>query len=277
MNFSARRSPASRSSAGHRLRWLRCDLRSNRAAAARRPTATRPRSMSIGARPIGALVGAEHAARERAETLGTSDGTPGQVLPLRFSPVLPLVDAERLEVEGSGLRSLAAMDRGRIVRGLHARRPPLQARSHQRPARAGAGGAPARRRLDPVRRDPLAGSRPADERLPPRRRAPRKCRARHADDAAQRDPRGRLRDQPAARLRRRRSRVAGLGAAARRDGDPHQVPSGHGGGLRVPRRRGVVARRSHDLRRPGRAHRPDQGPRPSPRRSGRSQAHVSKS
>ena len=46
---------------------------------------------------------------------------------------------------------------------------------------------------------------------------------------------------------------------ARGDGDPHALPRGHGRGLRVPRRRGVAARRARGLRaaaghrRPGRA------------------------
>ena len=82
---------------GHRLRWLRCRIVE--------PTAHTggtyshpPEVYSITAAPIGALVAAEHAARERGEWLGTSDGTPGQVFSLRFSPVLPLTGAERLEV-----------------------------------------------------------------------------------------------------------------------------------------------------------------------------------
>ena len=48
------------------------------------------------------MVRAEHAAANATSTLGTSDGTPGQVLPLRFSPVLPLADGEPLEVREPG-------------------------------------------------------------------------------------------------------------------------------------------------------------------------------
>ena len=89
--------------AGHRLRWLRCRISDRtRGGAGDAAYSHPPEIYSIGARPIGALVGAEHAARERVESLGSSDGTPGQVLPLRFSPVLQLTDAERLEVREPG-------------------------------------------------------------------------------------------------------------------------------------------------------------------------------
>ncbi|MGZ4219633.1 MAG: putative baseplate assembly protein [Solirubrobacteraceae bacterium] len=88
--------------AGHRLRWLRCTILNQTRGGGEAAYSHPPEIYAIGARPIGALVGAEHAARERAESLGTSDGTPGQVMPLRFSPVLPLTDTERLEVRDPG-------------------------------------------------------------------------------------------------------------------------------------------------------------------------------
>jgi predicted phage baseplate assembly protein len=88
---------------GHRLRWLRCRLsdqtRGGRTGAS---YSHPPEIYSITAVPIGALVGVEHAAREQQEWLGTSDGTPGQTFSLRFSPVLPLSDTERLEVRDPG-------------------------------------------------------------------------------------------------------------------------------------------------------------------------------
>ena len=104
---------------------------------------------------------------------------------------------------------------------------------------------PARRRLAAVRRVPQQG---ADLRMNRYRHGGGRegnVAADTLDATAQRDPRGRLGDQPAPGLRRRRSRVAGLSAAAGGDGDPHALSRGHGRGLRVPRRRGLPARRAH--------------------------------
>ncbi len=85
--------------AGRRLRWLRCRIAAATRAGVAGATYTHPPEIySITAATIGALVGVEHAAREVGEGLGTSDGTPGQVFPLRFSPVLPLTDGQILEV-----------------------------------------------------------------------------------------------------------------------------------------------------------------------------------
>ncbi|HUO72199.1 MAG TPA: putative baseplate assembly protein [Solirubrobacteraceae bacterium] len=84
-----------------RLRWLRCRIvepSPEAGGAYSQP----PEVYAISAAPIGALVGVEHAARAREEWLGRSDGTPGQVFPLRFSPVLALTEAERLEVRSPG-------------------------------------------------------------------------------------------------------------------------------------------------------------------------------
>jgi len=84
---------------GMRLHWLRCriDERSRKGAAA---SYTQPPEVySITAAPVGALLPATHAAHVEAEVLGSSDGTPGQVLPLRFSPVLALAKGETLEVQ----------------------------------------------------------------------------------------------------------------------------------------------------------------------------------
>ncbi len=86
---------------GHRLRWLRCRIVEPTTASG--GTYSQPPEIySITAAPIGALLPMQHAAREREERLGTSDGTPGQAFTLRFSPVLALSDAERLEVRDPG-------------------------------------------------------------------------------------------------------------------------------------------------------------------------------
>jgi predicted phage baseplate assembly protein len=88
---------------GRRLRWLRCRIAAETRSGATGVTYTHPPEIySITARTIGALIGVEHAAREVEEALGVSDGTPGQVFPLRFSPVLPLGDGEVLEVREPG-------------------------------------------------------------------------------------------------------------------------------------------------------------------------------
>jgi predicted phage baseplate assembly protein len=88
---------------GHRLRWLRCRIAAEtRSGAAGAGYTHPPEIYSISAAGIGALVEVEHAAREVEESLGTSDGTPGQVFALRFSPVLPLTDGQVLEVREPG-------------------------------------------------------------------------------------------------------------------------------------------------------------------------------
>jgi predicted phage baseplate assembly protein len=88
---------------GRRLRWLRCRIdaatRSGRTGAS---YTNAPEIYSITAAPIGALIAAEHSAREPVESLGTSDGTPGQTFKLRFAPVLPLAEGETLEVRDPG-------------------------------------------------------------------------------------------------------------------------------------------------------------------------------
>jgi predicted phage baseplate assembly protein len=84
---------------GIRLHWLRCriDERSRSGAAA---TYTQPPEVyAITATPVGALLPATHAAHIEDELIGQSDGTPGQVLPLRFAPVLQLQPGETLEVQ----------------------------------------------------------------------------------------------------------------------------------------------------------------------------------
>lgn len=89
--------------AGHRMHWLRCRLddrtRSGEAAA----TFTHPPEIyRITAAPIGARIPASHAAHEREEILGESDGTPGQCFRLRHAPMLVPAPGETLEVREPG-------------------------------------------------------------------------------------------------------------------------------------------------------------------------------
>ena len=85
---------------GHRMHWLRCriDDKTRHGGAATTYTQA-PEIYSLTAAPIGALLPALHAAQEENEILGVSDGTPGQVFPLRFSPVLKPATGETLEVQ----------------------------------------------------------------------------------------------------------------------------------------------------------------------------------
>jgi predicted phage baseplate assembly protein len=85
---------------GHRMHWLRCriDDRTRHGGAATTYTQA-PEIYSLTAAPIGALLPALHAAQEENEVLGVSDGTPGQVFPLRFNPVLKPGTGETLEVQ----------------------------------------------------------------------------------------------------------------------------------------------------------------------------------
>ena len=85
---------------GHRMHWVRCriDDRTRHGSAA--TTYSHPPEIyAITAVPIGALLPSTHAARIDDELLGLSDGTPGQVFPLRHNPVLKPVAGETLEVQ----------------------------------------------------------------------------------------------------------------------------------------------------------------------------------
>ena len=85
---------------GHRLHWLRCRLTetspSGRTGAS---YSHAPEIYSISAAPMGARLPATHAARIDREIVGVSDGTPGQIFPLRNQPVLKLQTGETLEVQ----------------------------------------------------------------------------------------------------------------------------------------------------------------------------------
>src|SRR5918995_1719906 len=91
---------ASQARGAHRMHWLRCriDDRTRHGGAA--TTYSHPPEIySITAVPIGALLPATHASRVEDELLGLSDGTPGQVFPLRHKPLLKPGPGETLEVQ----------------------------------------------------------------------------------------------------------------------------------------------------------------------------------
>jgi predicted phage baseplate assembly protein len=85
---------------GHRLHWLRCRFDEDTPAGREGATYTHPPHVyAISAVPVGAALAAAHATAIRYESLGISDGTPGQSFALRARPVLPLTGDEYLEVQ----------------------------------------------------------------------------------------------------------------------------------------------------------------------------------
>jgi predicted phage baseplate assembly protein len=86
--------------AGRRLFWLRCRIAETTRIAGEAAVFTQaPEIYQITAAPTGALLPAEHATVETDETVGVSDGTPGQTFATRFTPVLNLAPGETLEVK----------------------------------------------------------------------------------------------------------------------------------------------------------------------------------
>jgi baseplate J-like protein len=84
---------------GHRLHWLRCRLRAAGADEAEPSGYTHvPMIKEIRAEAVGVLAEAEHAQAIEMEILGYSDGSPGQVFPLRHRPTLPLGEHDGLDV-----------------------------------------------------------------------------------------------------------------------------------------------------------------------------------
>jgi predicted phage baseplate assembly protein len=86
--------------AGHRLHWLRCRIDDKTRSGSAATTYSQPPEIySITAAPVGARLPATHAAQISSEILGVSDGTPGQIFPLRNSPVLKPAAGETLEIQ----------------------------------------------------------------------------------------------------------------------------------------------------------------------------------
>jgi predicted phage baseplate assembly protein len=86
--------------AGRRLYWLRCRIAETTRVTGEPAVFTQaPEIYQISAAPTGALLGSEHSTAESEETVGVSDGTPGQTFATRFAPVLSLAPGETLEVK----------------------------------------------------------------------------------------------------------------------------------------------------------------------------------
>jgi predicted phage baseplate assembly protein len=86
--------------AGHRMHWLRCRIDDKTRYGGAATTYTQPPEIySITAGAVGARLPATHASQIRAEILGVSDGTPGQIFPLRNAPLLKPQSGETLEVQ----------------------------------------------------------------------------------------------------------------------------------------------------------------------------------
>ena len=233
---------------GHRMHWLRCRIDDRTRGGGAATTYSHPPEIySITAVPIGALLPATHASRVEDELLGLSDGTPGQVFPLRHKPLLKPGAGETLEVQDpeSGDWSTWELREDFVGSTEFDRHFVLDQVSGE--VEIG----PAIRETDggwtQYGAVPAEGRRAALLALPPRRRPARQHLRRRAGRAAQHDPRRRHGHEPARRRRRSRRRGARARAPARVDGDPHALPGRHRRGLRVPRRRGVAARGARRL------------------------------
>jgi hypothetical protein len=121
--------------AGHRLHWLRCRIDDKTRSGSAATTYSQPPEIySITAAPVGARLPATHAAQISSEILGVSDGTPGQIFPLRNAPVLKPMAGEDARGAGPRVRRLGALGAARRLRGLDRVRPPLQPRPRLRRA-----------------------------------------------------------------------------------------------------------------------------------------------
>jgi predicted phage baseplate assembly protein len=85
---------------GKRAYWVRCrvDSRTRSKREGQAAFQSPPEIYELTAAPIGALVPASHSSCIRGEVLGHSDGTPGQVFALQWSPILRPDGNEWLEV-----------------------------------------------------------------------------------------------------------------------------------------------------------------------------------
>ncbi len=87
--------------AGVQAFWLRCQVVEPKQG--QRPYATSPIIRNVTVASWGATVAATHATTVIAESLGRSDGSPGQAFRLEHTPVLPRRAEERVEVWQTGM------------------------------------------------------------------------------------------------------------------------------------------------------------------------------
>lgn len=83
--------------------WVRCQVREPKGI--EQPYATSPILRAVTAATWGATVTATHATEALAETLGRSDGSPGQVFRLEHTPVLPRRPGECVEIWQAGMET----------------------------------------------------------------------------------------------------------------------------------------------------------------------------
>ena len=233
---------------GHRLHWLRCRIDDKTRHGGAATTYSHPPEIySITARVVGARLPATHAAHEEREVLGTSDGTPGQVHPLRNRPVLKPQQGETLEVQDPESGDWATWELREDFVGATEFDRHFVLDLVTGSVEFG----PAIRETD--------GGWTQYGAVPPKGAVLRFTRYRHGGGRQgnitagtltrpqERAARRGLGHEPRAGDRRRRRRAARPRAPARVDGDPLALPRGHGRGLRVPGRRGVAADRARGL------------------------------
>ena len=262
---------------GHRLHWLRCRIADTTMTGRETQIyAHAPEIASITAVPMGARLPATHAARIEREIIGVSDGTPGQILPLRHHPVLKLGTGETLEVQdpesGDWARweprddfvGSTEFDRHFVVDLVSGEIEfgPAIRETSGRWAQYGA--VPPKGAVLRVTHYRHGGGRDGN------------VTAESLTDPQEHDRRRGHGHEPGRGQRRRRRRDHHPRAPARGDGDPLALPRRHRRGLRVPGRRGEPARRARRLhpaarRRPGaaapRAAHPPRRPAPALRRA----------
>ena len=213
--------------ARERAGWLRCRLLEPLPG---QPTYTAPpRIQAVSAFTIGGTAPMLHAEVHHMETLGRSDGTPGQRFPLERRPVVASDLSGTLEV--TGRRGHRDLDRGAALRRVGTGRPALPDRRLRRRAPVRACRAPGRRQSPALRRSPAAGCDAGHHVLPQRRRAAREHHGRPGAGAEDQRAVHRARGEPVAGGRRCRRGDARRRQGAWADAAPVPRSSRHRRGL----------------------------------------------